>query len=412
MNTELEHQINNKKRTFKGDSIIDTIDSYVVIDIETTGFDPNSDSIIELAALRIRNNEVVDKFQTLVNPNIEIDQFISNLTGITNDILKNAPALNEKIKEFIDFIGDDIIIGHNVNFDINFIYDNSIKILNSALQNDFIDTLQISKAYILDVPNYKLQTLAKKFNIDYTGAHRALKDCYITNNLYNILKDTLITHNKNREIEINNIVISKNNLLKKLKCTIKGKTKNYTKNELIKICKNNGIKIHSFFYDNDYDIIVLSHKKFQNYKKNNGNEYYESHGKKVIDEYEFYDMLEIPYLKTVKQQKLKAKDIISTTDEFDIENPLYNKTCVFTGTLEKMLRKEAMQIVVNLGGKNKDTVTKDTNYLILGNNDYCTGIKDGKSSKQKKAENFKLKGYDIEIISENVFYDMIEDFFE
>lgn len=76
----------------------------------------------------------------------------------------------------------------------------------------------------------------------------------------------------------------------------------------------------------------------------------------------------------------------------------------------KLLRKEAMKIVADLGGINEDTVTKNTNYLILGNNDYCTTIKDGKSSKQKKAEKNKIKGQDIEIIPEGVFYDMIGDY--
>ena len=74
-----------------------------------------------------------------------------------------------------------------------------------------------------------------------------------------------------------------------------------------------------------------------------------------------------------------------------------------------MARKEAMQIVANLGGINQDNVNKETNYLVLGNNDYCKNIKNGKSNKQKKAEQLKIKGQDIEIISENVFYDMIEE---
>lgn len=74
-----------------------------------------------------------------------------------------------------------------------------------------------------------------------------------------------------------------------------------------------------------------------------------------------------------------------------------------------MIRKDAMQIVVDLGGINGNSVTAKTNYLILGNNDYCSLIKDGKSNKQKKAEKLKLKGNDIEVITENVFYDMIEN---
>jgi len=77
--------------------------------------------------------------------------------------------------------------------------------------------------------------------------------------------------------------------------------------------------------------------------------------------------------------------------------------------LEKMQRKEAMQLVVDLGGHVGDSVTKKTNYLILGNNDYCPTIKEGKSSKQKKAETLKLSGQDIEIISEDVFYDLVAE---
>ncbi len=103
------------------------------------------------------------------------------------------------------------------------------------------------------------------------------------------------------------------------------------------------------------------------------------------------------------------KDISATTDIFDNGHLAYGKTFVFTGTLEKMPRREAMQLVVNLGGICGDGVNKNTNYLVLGNNDYCTTIKDGKSSKHKKAEQLLLAGNNIEIISENVFYEMIID---
>ncbi|MBE6882311.1 MAG: exonuclease, partial [Ruminococcaceae bacterium] len=103
------------------------------------------------------------------------------------------------------------------------------------------------------------------------------------------------------------------------------------------------------------------------------------------------------------------KNIVTEITDFDTDTLVYGKCFVFTGILEKMLRKEAMQIVVNMGGFCGDTVTKKTNYLVLGNNDYCSTIKDGKSTKQKKAEALILKGEDIEVISENVFYEMIEE---
>jgi DNA polymerase-3 subunit epsilon len=82
---------------------------------------------------------------------------------------------------------------------------------------------------------------------------------------------------------------------------------------------------------------------------------------------------------------------------------------VFTGKLEKFTRKEAMQIVADLGGINEDGITKKTNFLILGNNDYCSTIKDGKSNKQKKAEQYILNGQDIVIVPETVFHDMLEE---
>jgi len=102
-----------------------------------------------------------------------------------------------------------------------------------------------------------------------------------------------------------------------------------------------------------------------------------------------------------------AKDIQASTTDFDVTSPIFEKMFVFTGTLERMTRKEAMQLVVDRGGLCGDAVNKKTNFLVLGNNDYCSTIKDGKSTKQKKAEQLKLAGCDIEIISENVFYDMI-----
>jgi hypothetical protein len=102
-----------------------------------------------------------------------------------------------------------------------------------------------------------------------------------------------------------------------------------------------------------------------------------------------------------------AKTIVAETTDFDEDSPIYGRTFAFTGTLERMTRKEAMQMVVNAGGKCTDNVVASTNYLVLGNQDYYKGIKDGKSNKQKKAEKMQLNGADIITISENTFFDML-----
>ena len=100
--------------------------------------------------------------------------------------------------------------------------------------------------------------------------------------------------------------------------------------------------------------------------------------------------------------------ITSENDSFDETHPLYRKRCVFTGALERMSRLDAAQLVANVGGIPENNVTKKTNYLILGNNDYNPILRGAKSGKQKKAEEYKLSGCDIEIIPESVFYEMLE----
>lgn len=107
--------------------------------------------------------------------------------------------------------------------------------------------------------------------------------------------------------------------------------------------------------------------------------------------------------KGIDIKAIKPTEVIIDEDGF-----FYNRHVVFTGKLEKMLRKDAMQIVVNLGGILDNSVNKQTNYLILGDNDYNAILKGEKSSKHKKAEKLKLEGQDIEIIDERTFYDLLE----
>ena len=107
---------------------------------------------------------------------------------------------------------------------------------------------------------------------------------------------------------------------------------------------------------------------------------------------------------------MKASDIVADESKAQPDCPIYRQHLCITGKLDRFTRAEAMQLIADLGGINDNTVTKNTNFLILGNNDYCATIKGGKSTKQKKAESAKLGGQDIEIIPENVFYDMISDY--
>ncbi len=181
-------------RAYKGLSTLNFPKDYVVIDIETTGLSPICDSIIELSALKIEDYKVVDKFSSLVNPGFKINAFIEQLTGITNEMLYSASPIEEVLPSFIDFVGERHIVGHNVNFDINFIYDACIKVLNKPFSNNFTDTLRLSKKVLKDLPHHRLADLSEHYNICYEGAHRALVDCQITQQCFLKLYEEIQTY--------------------------------------------------------------------------------------------------------------------------------------------------------------------------------------------------------------------------
>lgn len=174
--------MNNRKNLNK------FVDDYVLVDIETTGLSPITDEIIEIGAIKVKQNKIVDKYNELIKVNRVISPFITNLTGITNEMLQTGKNPITVYKEFIDFIGENVIIGHNVNFDLGFLTDKCKKYINYNLTNDYVDTMYLARKLVKDTMNYKLGTLAEYFNVSYEGAHRGLKDVEITYEVYNCLR--------------------------------------------------------------------------------------------------------------------------------------------------------------------------------------------------------------------------------
>lgn len=405
-------------REFKGHNILDFPESYVVIDVETTGLDPSHDKIIEVAALKIQDSKVVDSYSSLINPEFPISDFITKLTGITNEQLENAPSAYNVLNELDAFIGHDILVGHNVNFDINFLYDSFIRYFDKPLSSNFVDTLRLSKKYFKNAPSHKLSLLAKYLDIDVGVSHRALDDCVTTNRLYTKLLEASKCPLDTEQELLDSLTFDESNPFFKKRIVVKGIPQLYSYAFMKKIAEKCGAKMSDVFYSS-WDYMVFSKFTYDRYIKGKSSEKFdkadklsESGSLTIISEPEWCEMLGIPvpqHSKISHHSNVSAKDILTDKTEFDETHPLFGKVCVFTGVLERMVRKDAMQLVVDFGGQVGNSVTKKTNYLILGNNDYCSSIKDGKSSKQKKAESLKLSGIDIEIISENVFYDMISE---
>ncbi len=177
-------QSKSTDRSKKGKSLISFPVDFTVIDIETTGFLPQNDKIIEISALKIKGMKIANEFSTLINPEKKLSKTIISITGITDDMLSSAPIIDDVIPKFNEFIGDDIIIGHNVSFDINFLFGEFERILNKPLSNDFVDTLRISRKILPDLEHHKLSDVAEALNVQQKDAHRGLADCRTTFDCY------------------------------------------------------------------------------------------------------------------------------------------------------------------------------------------------------------------------------------
>ena len=166
-------------REFKGKGLDSFPSDFTVVDIESTGISADTAEILEVSALRFRDDRFVDSFSSLIKPSAHIPYFITELTGITDKMVEHARDRKGVLRDFISFLGADVIIGHNVNFDVNFLYDEALRHLGFALRNDFVDVLKLSRKYLPDLVNHKQTTIAEYFGLDTKGAHRALKDTEI-----------------------------------------------------------------------------------------------------------------------------------------------------------------------------------------------------------------------------------------
>lgn len=318
-------------RDYKGKSIIALPLDFIVIDTETTGLDYEYCNIIEVAAVRYSNGKKIDTYTSLVKPPAYytydengnkivkyVDEFITDLTGITNEMLASAPEPDIVIPRFLTFIGDSVLVAHNANFDINFIYDAAMGYCNIALRNDFIDTLRIARKVFPDLKHHRLVDIVGACHINQVEAHRAEADCLITAQCYEHMRY---------------LALSK-----------------YSEEEFIRLFKKR------------------------------------------------------------KKSYIESLAAISPTVEIDEDNPVFGKVVVFTGALSSMERRKAFQIVVNLGGIPSNRITKKTNYLVIGNSDFVSSVKDGKTNKMKAAEEYQKKGCEILVLSEDFFFDMISEY--
>ena len=328
----------------KGKSLLSVTEDYTLVDLETTGLSAQYNNIIEVGCIKFRGGIEVARYQSLVKSPEPIPYIIECITGIHNEDIQQAPTFEDIGMELWDFLKDEIIVGHNVNFDINFLYDNFQRAFNLQFKNDFIDTLRLARLLLpnireqgysghdlISLCNYfgvefelegnyenEIDKLAASFTINAFPQfrhHRAIADCQMTNKIFCHFKEMIIRNN--------------------------------------------------------FDLADLAKRK--------------------------YDYRQL-------------KNLQSDGANFDTEHIFFNKCCVFTGKLERFTRIEAAQIVVNIGGRCEDRITKQTNFLIVGDMDYKKGLEGYESSKLRKARQLIANKQDLQILPESAFYDLVSDY--
>mgnify|MGYP000075968940 CR=1 FL=1 len=160
--------------------------SYVCFDLETTGLDPLYNEIIEIGALKVRDGKVAERFMEFIHPQEEISPMITNLTGITNEMVANARSANAVISDFLEFCEDDVLIGHNVGFDYSFMKSGASN-LGLTFEKFGIDTFKIAQRTLKSLPSKSLSSLCEYYQIENKAAHRAYYDALATAKLYQTL---------------------------------------------------------------------------------------------------------------------------------------------------------------------------------------------------------------------------------
>src|SRR5699024_2423047 len=158
--------------------------TYVVFDVETTGLSPVYDTIIELAGVKMYQGEIIDRFERFANPHQALSDTIIRITGITDDMLVDAPEVGDVLEEFHEWVGDSVLVAHNATFDIGFLNQGYEKIDYPKVANSVIDPLELARFVFPHMGNHRLNTLCKHINVELVQHHRAVYDAEATAYLF------------------------------------------------------------------------------------------------------------------------------------------------------------------------------------------------------------------------------------
>lgn len=182
-----------------GKYIEDFLEEYVVLDLETTGLSPVTHEIIEIGAIAFRGGVKTGEYCTLVRPKTRISGFITNLTGISNDMVRFSPTIEEALPGLHGFLDGRPVLAHNASFDLGFLNAAYERHFGMPFPNDYLDTMRISRK-LYPTARHRLQDLTERFGIERDGAHRSMADCIMTQRAYECMRE----HCRRNGIELKN----------------------------------------------------------------------------------------------------------------------------------------------------------------------------------------------------------------
>ena len=173
----------------RGDSLESL--SYVILDIETTGLEPTLEEITEVGAIKTKGPELQNMFSSLIKPNKSISPEITRITGIDDEMVKDAPTAQKVLSKFHEFIGESILVAHNASFDMGFIKHHLKQLNNLEINNSIVCTVKIARYLLPNLHNHKLHTVGSHFGFEIKNRHRAMGDAELTYQIWTKFIDLL-----------------------------------------------------------------------------------------------------------------------------------------------------------------------------------------------------------------------------
>lgn len=374
-------------RRNKGHGIEKFIDDYCVIDLETTGVSIRNANIVEISAIKVRNDIVVDEFATLVNPECHIPEEATNINHINDAMVENAPRFSDIVDAFTLFVSDDVVIGYNIaGYDLNILYDKLMQERNVPFKNNYIDVMHAARRSISGINDYKLETVSTYYNLDITGKHRALKDCYLTKDCYEKIGNQFgdFAFHKRSDSSSDH----------KTHYSVETKALQTLQTYLESIISD-GRVTEEEFYDLCFwmgeHVDLLGHYPFDRV--------YEA-----IDNVLEDGIVKPEELRELQRLFTEFVDPVKSQSCNEVIDSLEGKHIVLTGDFEFGTRAEVSALIEKAGGINDKNITKKTSYLVVGSYGSEAWKAGNYGAKIQKAMEYnKNKGLDIKIIKEKNF---------